>query len=70
MRGGRIAGYLLLEGYSAASLPARAGNDDEIFVGNQAAMSGAPSVPVYHRLNETMAIGAGLFSDRSPDRPR
>ncbi|MEO8180676.1 MAG: hypothetical protein ABI895_17710 [Deltaproteobacteria bacterium] len=58
----RIAGYLLLGGYLAASLPARAGNDDEIFVGNQAAMSGGAVSATVSDSSATWYNPAGLGS--------
>jgi hypothetical protein len=46
LSGGQFSG-LLIGACLTASLPARAGNDDEIFVGNQAAMTaGAVSATI------------------------
>jgi len=58
----RIGGYLMLGWYATASLPARAGNDDEIFVGNQAAMSGGAVSATVSDSSATWYNPAGLGS--------
>jgi hypothetical protein len=60
--GRRSSRGLLLVGYLAASLPARAGNDDEIFVGNQAAMTGGAVSATVSDSSATWYNPAGLGS--------